>query len=220
MIEYSIKRSRRKTLSAYVLSDGSVEVRSPMGVSLRTIDAFVRQNEDKLKKFMDAQIERADKKRGFKIEIGSRVMLLGEEFTVRDGGGNIEIKDGCFYVQSFNAKAQVTALYKAYARRFFTERVEKYSRIMGLYPNTVKINSAKTRWGSCSAKGAVNLSWRLVMASAGAVDYVVIHELAHLKHMNHSAEFWRLVEKYEPNYREYKVELKALAERLRGEDWD
>lgn len=96
------------------------------------------------------------------------------------------------------------------AEEIIPGRVEYYSGIMGVAPSRVRINFAKTRFGSCSSKGSVNFSCRLMAYSANAVDYVVVHELAHLIHMNHSGEFWKTVEKYIPDYRLCREELKGI----------
>ena len=98
---------------------------------------------------------------------------------------------------------------KALARRTIPEKVKKYSEIMGLIPEHVSINSAKTRFGSCSGKNRLNFSCRLMQYPEEAFDYVVVHELAHIKHHNHSKQFWALVEKYMPNYKERKKLLKG-----------
>lgn len=219
MIDYILKRSRRKTLTARVREDGTVEVSAPLNLDKKFIDDFVNGKEEILRKYINSQLEKNRKKQEFKIEIGSRVLFMGRELAVCEGNGNIEIKDGRFYVQNFNVKEQVKALYKGYARKILSDKVKKYSNIMKLYPKEVKINSAKTRWGSCSNKGVINFSWLLVMANEAAIDYVVIHELSHLKHMNHSRDFWRLVGQYEPDYKKRREELKRLAERLGNEDW-
>ena len=98
---------------------------------------------------------------------------------------------------------------KAIAKRIIPEKVEKYSKIMGIIPEHVSINSAKTRFGSCSGKNRLNFSCRLMSYPECAIDYVVVHELAHIKHHNHSKEFWALVEKYMPDYKERKKLLKG-----------
>lgn len=92
--------------------------------------------------------------------------------------------------------------WRAEAKRLLPDRVACWSRIMGLTPKAVKITAARTRWGSCSASGNINLSCRLMGSPPAAVDYVIVHELAHLKHMNHSAAFYRLVQRYLPDYKE------------------
>ena len=92
--------------------------------------------------------------------------------------------------------------WRAQAKRLLPDRVAYWSRVTGLTPAAVKITSARTRWGSCTSAGTVNLSCRLMGKPAAAVDGVIVHELAHLKYMNHSAAFYRLVEQYLPDYRE------------------
>lgn len=87
-------------------------------------------------------------------------------------------------------------------------RVEYYSEKMGLYPASVKITSAATRFGSCSGKNSICFSYRLMLYPPEAVDYVVVHELAHIKEKNHSARFYALVERYMPDYREREKLLK------------
>jgi predicted metal-dependent hydrolase len=90
---------------------------------------------------------------------------------------------------------------------------------MGVSPAAVKVNSARTKWGSCSGKKNLNFSWRLLMADDPVIDYVVVHELAHLTHMNHSADFWQGVEHILPNYHTHEHALITLQEQLRSENW-
>ena len=79
---------------------------------------------------------------------------------------------------------------------------------MDLEYNQVRIKGNKSRWGSCSSKKNINLNWALLMAPMNVSDYVVIHELCHLKEMNHSKDFWKLVQKYDPNFKEHIKWLK------------
>lgn len=103
--------------------------------------------------------------------------------------------------------ARICFLRKA-AEEVIPERVRHYSSIIGVKPASVKINGAKTRFGSCSSRGNLNFSYRLMAYSAKAVDYVVIHELCHMLHMNHSGEFWNTVAVYMPDYNTAREELK------------
>ena len=98
-------------------------------------------------------------------------------------------------------------------------RVAHFAEKMGAAPAAVKINRAKARWGSCSAKKNLNFSWRLMMADDDVIDYVVVHELAHLKEMSHSPRFWAIVEGVLPDYRARQSRLRALQRRLSCEDW-
>ena len=95
----------------------------------------------------------------------------------------------------------------AKARAVLPVRTAHYSAIMGLHPQAVKISSAKKRFGSCSAKNSINFSWRLMLYPPEAVDYVVVHELAHIRHKNHGGEFYTLIESVLPDYKERRKML-------------
>lgn len=84
------------------------------------------------------------------------------------------------------------------------ERVEYFSALMGVHPSRVSVNSAKKRFGSCSSEGNINFSFRLCLYPPEVIDYIVVHELAHMIELNHSPRFWNIVEKYIPNYRQIK----------------
>ncbi|MHB1653810.1 MAG: M48 family metallopeptidase [Desulfitobacteriaceae bacterium] len=102
----------------------------------------------------------------------------------------------------------VTAWYKERAREVFWNRLDHYAKLMGVEYKQFRIKEQKTRWGSCSAQGNINLNWRVVLAPEQIVDYLVIHELAHLRHLNHSADFWHLVQSYSPEYKRWRKWLK------------
>ena len=96
----------------------------------------------------------------------------------------------------------------ARAKEVLPGRVAHYSRIMGLYPTQLRITGAKTRFGSCSNRGHICFSWRLMLYPPEAIDYVVVHELAHLKHMNHSPAFHALVESVLPDHKARRALLR------------
>ena len=106
--------------------------------------------------------------------------------------------------------AALEATLRARAKEILPKRVAYYAEVMGVTPAQIKISGAKTRWGSCSGKGNLNFSWRLMLAGAEEIDYVVVHELAHLREMNHSPRFWAVVEAALPDYRERRLRLKRL----------
>ena len=99
-------------------------------------------------------------------------------------------------------------LYRDKAREIFEQKVSYYAQKMGVSYGRIAIRDQKTRWGSCSGEGNLNFNWRLIFAPAGVLDYVVVHELAHRKEMNHSPRFWRVVEDTMPEYRKYQKWLK------------
>ncbi len=104
--------------------------------------------------------------------------------------------------QARQASPEEEGRFRVLAATILPQKVAYYSRIMGVTPTGVKITSAKKRFGSCSGQNSLCFSWRLMQYPPEAVDYVVVHELAHIRHHNHSAAFYALVEKYMPDYRE------------------
>ncbi len=107
------------------------------------------------------------------------------------------------------ALREIRYFYKREAISFLSSRVAFWSEKMQLSPSEVKFREQRTRWGSCSSRKIINLNWRLIVFSAEIIDYVIVHELAHLRHMNHSASFWGLVEEHIENY---KIHVRALRE--------
>lgn len=99
--------------------------------------------------------------------------------------------------------------YRQQAAVLVTERVEHYRKLLGEEVGAVRIKDVRSRWGSCSSKRNLNFNWRLVMAPLEVLDYVVVHELCHLKEMNHSPAFWKLVEDILPDYRKQREWLKT-----------
>ena len=98
--------------------------------------------------------------------------------------------------------AEDTEKMRKLAKEIIPQKVERFSKIMGVTPSSVKINSAKKRYGSCSAENNLNFSLYLMDKDEEFIDYVVIHELAHIKHHNHSKEFYSFIEQFMPNYKE------------------
>lgn len=97
------------------------------------------------------------------------------------------------------------------ALKIFPERVEYYARKMGISYGRITIREQKTRWGSCSSKGNLNFNWKLTLMPMEILDYVVVHELAHRREMNHSKDFWKIVEQVLPDYQERRKQLRELA---------
>lgn len=170
-MDYTVKRSNRRTVGLEITGDGEIIVRAPKRMSDRAIAEFVNKYQGWIDKKLPEAEKRAEKSR--------------------------EIDD--------NKESLCRA-----AREIIPPLVERYSKIMGLKPTSVKITSAKKRFGSCSSKNSLCFSWRLMAYPTAAVEYVVVHELAHIKHHNHSPAFYALIEKYMPDYRQRQKLLKML----------
>lgn len=225
MISYTLVRSRRKTVAIHITKDVAVEVRAPLKTSRANIDRFVASKEKWITSHLALRKQRNSEKAAFALDYGDTVSLCGGSFPLRAGDGGRAGFDGeCFYLPPGlppdRLKNAVVLIYKAMAKWFLTKKVAAYAAQIGVTPAAVKVSGAKTRWGSCSGKNRLSFSWRLLMADEDAIDYVVVHELAHIKEHNHSPRFWAVVEGALPDYLKRRQKLTALQDRLSREDWE
>lgn len=113
----------------------------------------------------------------------------------------------CYFPKNYTEELIIN-IYKKLARFYIEEKVTEFSRKFEIEFHKLKITRAHTRWGSCTSQRNLNFSYRLIFTPKFVIDYVICHELAHLTHMNHSKQFWNLVEEYYPNYKEAEKWLK------------
>jgi len=223
-MHYTLNRSRRKTAAIYV-RNGEVEVRAPLRMPKQEIDRFVLEKERWILKSLAKQQSQAEKKESFVVDYGRSILFHGKPYPITNRNGtHAGFDDNKFYMPPGLSPEQIKAtciqLCKILAKSRITQRVAFFAPQMDVMPTAVKINSAMRRWGSCSSRKSLNFSWRLIMADDAIIDYVVVHELAHIKEMNHSARFWAVVESVLPDFRKRKQKLKELQQRLSGEDWE
>jgi predicted metal-dependent hydrolase len=113
-----------------------------------------------------------------------------------------------------NIRQAFISWYREHADKKVKERVEKYKNMIGVNPNRVRVKKQKKRWGSCSSRGNLNFNWKLIMAPMEIIDYLVVHEMAHLIYPNHSRDYWELVETIIPDYKERQEWLRINGNRL------
>lgn len=224
-MEYIFIRSKRKTISIRITREATVEVRAPLWTAKSTVEKLLAERADWIEKHLAERTEKLAQREAFSLTFGSAVLYRGREYPVVAGAGKRAMFDANSFVlpNNFNSeqiKTTIIKLYKKLAKQFLTERTALFSSQMGLTPSGIKINSAKTRWGSCSGKSSINFSWRLVLAADDVIDYVVVHELAHIAELNHSPQFWAVVGGVLPDYRTRQGGLALLQNRLTQEDWD
>lgn len=152
------------------------------------------------------------------------VYYLGESYELvrilqKNSPPGVYIDKNRFFVtvrESTDAHLQqvLEGWYRQRAREIFSDRALCLGLEMGVVYNRIFIKNQKTRWGSCSCLKNLNFNWRLIMASPQVIDYLVVHELAHLKEMNHSRRFWQLVEQYCPEYKAHRRWLKERGSTL------
>jgi len=149
---------------------------------------------------------------------GESFSYLGRNFRLKVNHGHfapVKLLRGRLVVTVLNGKDQphmirnaLVRWYKRHAELKLFEKAKRYADIVGVEPTAIGIKTFKSRWGSCSAKGKIDYNWRIVMAPHRMVDYVVVHELCHLKHHDHSTKFWKEVERVIPDYEICKEWLK------------
>ena len=226
-IQVHIIRSKRKTVCMSINKDGSVTIKAPLRYpSDKEIANFVEQKIDWVLKQREIQEDREDMRLVRRFETDYSFPYLGEERLVKMQKGKkntVAFEEGKIIIQTpyydvlvadYEAEESKPAIeklqsdlkkwYKKQAADYITKRVDYYKDIIGVTVNSVSIKSRKTQWGSCDSNGDITFSWRRVMAQPEAIDYFVIHELCHRKHMDHSGEFWKLVQKFMPDYKKRK----------------
>ena len=202
-VRYRIFRSRRRTLTIPV-SEGKVVVRAPLGASDELVGRFVAEKEGWILKKIEEQTggEFAD------VMEGKTLLDDGVRKPVEYGAARSEEKGGEFFLK--NEKA-VRPFFEGTRCLFLPDEVFELSRRTGMMPADVSVRDFKARWGCCDADGRIRLNWRLVMLPPVLREYVLIHELCHLKEMNHSAAFWKLVGKHCGDYRQRRRLLKKYS---------
>ena len=223
LINYTLNRSNRKTIAIYI-RNGIVEVRAPFVMPINDIDRFVQIKADWIAKNLSKQQSRIKRKTAFSLTYGDTIFLRGKPIVITPNSGEtVTVNNNSLLIPDGLTPKQIKAIcinkYKEEALDHIQSRVAFFAIEMGVTPAAVKINSAVTRWGSCSSKKNLNFTWRLIMANDNVVDYVIIHELAHLIEMNHSPKFWAIIAKILPNYHELKSQLNNLHKNLAEEDW-
>ena len=136
-----------------------------------------------------------------------QVLIDDEQAKVDEANHDLSLKNGTFVLKRSalsNARDKFIDFYKSKAKSRLPKYIEQYSKKMGLEPTGVRVQELKNRWASCSTDGMLNFHWRCIMAPLSALEYIVVHELAHLKHPNHTTEFWYAVEKALPDYQQAK----------------
>jgi predicted metal-dependent hydrolase len=124
------------------------------------------------------------------------------------------------HVEQASVKRALETLYRRKARETFENRAESYADDIGVEYEQIEIRNQRTKWGSCSTTGTLGLNWRLMMAPVDVIDYIIIHELAHLREPNHTDTFWSLVAEHDPNYRDHAEWLEEHSTRLILSDED
>jgi predicted metal-dependent hydrolase len=208
----SFKRARRRNLSITIDREARVNVVSPYHLQISEINDFVRSKIDWIEKSKIRVIANKPLIRNY--EDGEEFLYLGVPRKLKyvsNVNHAIAYLNDEFHISTNvkpYAKEYLAKLYKNLAWNYFVPKTYEFAKKYNFKFSTTKISSANSKWGSCSSRGSINLSWRLVMAPEPVIDYVIIHELAHTVEANHSAKFWAIVEKIIPDYKSKRKWLK------------
>lgn len=205
-----IKKTRRKTIALVINSDGELIVRAPFYASEADIERFVKEKQKWIEQKTAEMLQKKKERPRLVLQEGETIPYLGRECMIFRGITKKICFDGKAFLlpETEDAKKKLITWYKKRAAIILQERVQTIAAKMQLIPQGVKITSAKTRWGSCSYKNHINFSWRLIMCPPEVVDYVVVHELCHIVHKDHSKDFWESVGKVDVFYKEHEKWLK------------
>ncbi|MBC7349119.1 MAG: M48 family metallopeptidase [Candidatus Aminicenantes bacterium] len=215
-----IIRSRRRTVGLEINEEGQLVVRAPLYLPESEIKAVIRRHQRWIENKLVELEQRRQKKRPKSFVAGEKYLYLGQEFPLILSPrpkpalaftGRAFILSG---VYQNRGKELFQKLYQRMARAYLRRRLEQLARLNGFKFKKFRLSSARTRWGSCSAKGTISLTWRLVLAPPEIIDYVIIHELAHTREKNHSRVFWNLVAEHLPDFRQRRCWLKQNGFRL------
>ena len=216
-IEYSLKRSRRKTATIYVERDGRVSVQVPESLTTEEIETLLHSKRRWIYRHLAEWEELNRQKSPREYVNGEGFLYLGRSYRLKlvpDCDPPLILKGGYFCLSKTH-KAPVYAdmafkeFYRDKGNVRIRSRVEYFQSQMDVAPKSLRVMELKNRWGSCTPTGNLNFHWKCMMAPVSIIDYIVVHELAHLIHHNHSQAFWSEVDKVIPDYLDRKEWLRV-----------
>ncbi|UCV15782.1 M48 family metallopeptidase [Quatrionicoccus australiensis] len=217
-VGYQLRRSKRRTIGLAIDQRG-LRVAAPLRARLGDIEKLIREHGQWVLDKLANWRERPPPEKT-QIVDGSIISVLGETLTVTVtplGRARWQFVDAKLHLwpsATVNANQLLEKALREKARSLFVDRLALHAPRLGVASPALRLSSARTRWGSCSHHGGISLNWRLIFMPLPVVDYVVCHELAHLKEMNHSPRFWSVVEQLCPDWRALRIELRQLGRQI------
>lgn len=221
-MQYQLIKSKRKTIAISFDRGGNLVVKAPWFVSDREVERFVQSKEEWILATAKRLAMQEKKKEAMRLQLvnGDQLPFLNEHLTLsvfREESSRCRVKkagDRLLLFVPYEADYEIRRMaiekwYRKMAAQWIRERAMLYAGMMQVSFSEIHIKDQRSRWGSCSGLSNLNFSFRLMLAPAAVAEYVVIHELCHLRYMDHSQSFWQMVEAFCPDY---KVRKKWLAE--------
>lgn len=218
-ITYTVNRSRkrRKTISLQIRNEAEIIISAPYYTTAEEINRFVEEKQNWIHKIIQKNKEDSLKIRVKEYNTGEHFLYLGQSYPMEVFFEPFEHAGVVFWNNRFYLNAQgdkdskkhyFVSWYKKKADVFIRQRVDFFGRMLKLQPESIKITSAQSRWGSCSGDSHLAFSFRLIMAPPDIIDYVIVHELTHIKEKNHAPQFWQRVAEVIPAYKKHRRWLK------------
>lgn len=229
-IAYTLERRPRRTVGMRISAEGLV-VHAPKRISLSELEKLLLTKAEWIQRKLQAQAKNSQPP--IRWLDNTELLLLGAPITLRvkqDSRNRAVQLNPAEYAEATLLVAtptpedeaaiarKVQQWYRKHALPDFHRRLQLFSTRLGVATPSLFLSSAKTRWGSCNSRSEVRLNWRLIQAPPHIINYVICHELAHLKEMNHSARFWAVVASLYPDYKRAEYELKQLSTQLHALD--
>jgi predicted metal-dependent hydrolase len=216
-VTYILKRTGRRRSIGLRIDDNGLTVNMPLRASEKWLHSVLQEKAEWVVKKLEGW--QAEKPAPQQWMDGEPILYRGEKFTLRvvpslfDAPPQLHGSQLIVHLSKADnpdmIEKIVTRWYRHEALQLFTECVAHFAPLMNVAPDEIKLSSARTQWGSCTARGTVRLNWQLIKMPLELVDYVVAHELAHLREMNHSAAFWSVVASVCPDYAKLRGELRS-----------
>ena len=219
-IAYTINKAKIKNI--YItIENGEVVIKAPWYTTRNQIQEVVESKRDWIMKKLEEY--NVSPRKAKEYEDGEKFQILGESYylniyykdinnaILNVENEKIEIILPLSYAEEDNTeqiKKMIDKMYYMIAEKEVESAMEKTRKLVGLAPEEYKIKKIKYAWGTCSSRKVITINQNLMMYSRKAIEYVVLHEICHLKYMNHSKKFWEMVESYMPDYKEAEKELK------------
>lgn len=223
ILEFTLLRSKRRSIG-FMIDDEGLRVTAPKWVTLTDIDASIREKQRWILSKLTERRERSARRLQPAMQWcdGATLPYLGATLTLRivaaqrngiDFDSDTKILIVCLPAAASEQqlKDRVQGWLQQEAKRIFHERLPLYAAKLGVTYRSYALSSATTQWGSCTADGRIRLNWKLIHFSLPLIDYVIAHELSHLREMNHSPQFWATVQSIFPDFEAAKKALRQQA---------
>jgi len=217
LLEYKIVYKKRKTIGIYFDEYGQIELRVPKDISLALIRELLESKWDWI---IQKQLDLKEQALGSKVRIyenGEQYLYMGKSYPIHIIEESDLVKDYIRFDKEHaiivitvktNEEKHIKALIRRYyykvTKSIVEERIRFFQKDFKVKPRNISISNNEKTWGTCNGSRELTFNWRLAMAPLEVIDYIIIHEMCHMVHLNHDRSFWRLVGKYIPNYEEHQ----------------